>query len=313
MTVEAGRSGDPARDPDPGRGAARPARGGASGREAADGRRRGATGRRPRSRPTASATPRARSSCRWRRCSRDTPRTFSKADLSRGPARTDCAAGAALRRQRLVARHAARRRARRREITAAGDGRHGEARRGPGRGGEGRQAAGRASSFDYRGPDAAIAINRLLADGAAVSIDTGARRRTADRTGRRHRRSARLARQSRRRSRIRHRPESPARRRRWRSRRRGSGCTTPGAAATWTKAGRAGCWSSTGSAPRRCTTPTSGPAGSRDKYDVIILPDQSRSSILERHAAGTTRPEYRGGIGDEGVAALKSSSTRAAR
>jgi hypothetical protein len=29
-----------------------------------------------------------------------------------------------------------------------------------------------------------------------------------------------------------------------------------------------------------------------DKYDVIILPDQSLSSILEGNAASTTRPEY---------------------
>ena len=46
--------------------------------------------------------------------------------------------------------------------------------------------------------------------------------------------------------------------------------------------------------------------GLSDKYDVIILPDQSLNSILEGNTAGTTRPEYRGGIGDEGVAALKS-------
>ena len=35
------------------------------------------------------------------------------------------------------------------------------------------EGSGTRFSFDYRGPDAAIAINRLLADGAAVSIDTG--------------------------------------------------------------------------------------------------------------------------------------------
>ena len=46
--------------------------------------------------------------------------------------------------------------------------------------------------------------------------------------------------------------------------------------------------------------------GLSDKYDAIILPDQSLNSILEGNTASTTRPEYRGGIGDEGVAALKS-------
>jgi hypothetical protein len=43
----------------------------------------------------------------------------------------------------------------------------------------------------------------------------------------------------------------------------------------------------------------------RQKYDVVILPDQPLRSILDGNAAPTTRPEYRGGIGDEGVAALR--------
>lgn len=43
----------------------------------------------------------------------------------------------------------------------------------------------------------------------------------------------------------------------------------------------------------------------RAKYDAIILPDQNIRSILDGNTATTTRPEYRGGIGDEGVAALK--------
>ena len=89
------------------------------------------------------------------------------------------------------------------------------------------------------------------------------------------------------------------------SRRRGSPCTTPGTAATWTKAGRAGCWSSTASARRGCTTPRSRPASCATKYDAIILPDQNTRSILDGNTATTTRPEYRGGIGEEGVAALK--------
>ena len=122
-------------------------------------------------------------------------------DLSRSPARTECAAGAALRRQRVVARHADGRRARGREITAAGDGRHGEARRGPGRCGEGRRQRDtllvRLSRSGCRDRHQPAARRRC------GSIDRHwARRWTADRTGRRHRRSARLARKSRRRSRI---------------------------------------------------------------------------------------------------------------
>ena len=53
--------------------------------------------------------------------------------------------------------------------------------------------------------------------------------------------------------------------------------------------------------------------GLSEKYNAIILPDQSLSSILDGNTASTTRPEYRGGIGDEGVAALTASSTTAAR
>jgi Zinc carboxypeptidase len=43
----------------------------------------------------------------------------------------------------------------------------------------------------------------------------------------------------------------------------------------------------------------------RDKYDAIIIPDQSVRGIVDGNTANTTRPEYRGGIGDDGVAALR--------
>jgi len=43
----------------------------------------------------------------------------------------------------------------------------------------------------------------------------------------------------------------------------------------------------------------------RDKYDAIILPDQAARSIVEGATGQNIRPEYRGGIGDEGVAALR--------
>jgi hypothetical protein len=43
----------------------------------------------------------------------------------------------------------------------------------------------------------------------------------------------------------------------------------------------------------------------REKYDAIILPDQNIRAILDGNAATTTRPEYRGGIGDQGVESLK--------
>ena len=143
------------------------------------------------------------------------------------------------------------------------------------------EGSGTRFSFDYRGPDAAIAINRLLADGAAVSIDTGARRRTADRTGRRHRRSARLARTSRRRSRIH--PQVGRRR---------------PAAALAIKAPRIGMYDTwTGGnmdegwtrwvleqyefRSTRLHNADVRAGGLREKFDAIILPDQSLNSILE--------------------------------
>lgn len=43
----------------------------------------------------------------------------------------------------------------------------------------------------------------------------------------------------------------------------------------------------------------------REKHDVILLADQQPQSILEGNSFRTVRPEYRGGIGAEGVQALR--------
>ena len=43
----------------------------------------------------------------------------------------------------------------------------------------------------------------------------------------------------------------------------------------------------------------------RDKFDVIVLADQQPRSIVNGNTGDSVRPEYRGGIGDEGVSALK--------
>ncbi len=43
----------------------------------------------------------------------------------------------------------------------------------------------------------------------------------------------------------------------------------------------------------------------RDKFDVILLPDQQALSILNGNSSRFVRPEYRGGIGDEGLEALR--------
>jgi len=43
----------------------------------------------------------------------------------------------------------------------------------------------------------------------------------------------------------------------------------------------------------------------RVKYDTIIIPDQPRAAILNGYRAGTMPPEYTGGLGAEGVKALR--------
>jgi len=43
----------------------------------------------------------------------------------------------------------------------------------------------------------------------------------------------------------------------------------------------------------------------RDRFDVILFADQQPAGILSGSDSPTTRPEYRGGIGEDGVAELK--------
>jgi hypothetical protein len=43
----------------------------------------------------------------------------------------------------------------------------------------------------------------------------------------------------------------------------------------------------------------------RDKFDVIVLPDQAPQSLLTGNSARSVRPEYRGGIGEDGLEALR--------
>jgi len=43
----------------------------------------------------------------------------------------------------------------------------------------------------------------------------------------------------------------------------------------------------------------------RERFDVVVLADQQAQSILEGNVGASVRPEYRGGIGTEGLAALR--------
>ena len=43
----------------------------------------------------------------------------------------------------------------------------------------------------------------------------------------------------------------------------------------------------------------------KQRFDTIVIPDQQRQQIVQGHRAGTMPPEYCGGLGDKGAAALK--------
>ena len=46
-------------------------------------------------------------------------------------------------------------------------------------------------------------------------------------------------------------------------------------------------------------------SGSIRRFDTIIIPDQPRAAILNGHRKGAMPDEYTGGLGEEGVRALR--------
>jgi hypothetical protein len=159
-------------------------------------------------------------------------------------------------------------------------------------------AGGPLYAFDYRGPDAAKAINRLLKDGARVSIKgdrvwvATAQKKSLDAV------AADLGFQI------------------------GAADGAPPSGALNVRAPRIGMYSpwtggnmdegwtrwvleqyDFGQTTLHNADVRAGKL--RDKFDAIILPDQAPRAIVEGASGQNIRPEYRGGIGDEGVAALK--------
>jgi hypothetical protein len=161
--------------------------------------------------------------------------------------------------------------------------------------------------FDYRGPDAAKAINRLLKDGARVAIDT-----TPDPAGGRASRvwvlsaprksldavAAELGIQVK------------------------AADGAPPAGALAVKAPRIGMYSPwTGGNMDEgwtrwvleqydfnLTTLHNADVAAgklREKFDVVIFPDQAPRSIVDGATGQNVRPEYRGGIGEDGITALR--------
>jgi hypothetical protein len=152
--------------------------------------------------------------------------------------------------------------------------------------------------FDYRGPDAAKAINRLLKDGARVALDgtrvwvQSASRKTLESV------AADLGLQIR------------------------SETTAASTGTLAVKAPRIAMYSpwTGGNMDEGWTRWVLEQYGFnlttlhnadiragklRDKYDVVIFPDQNPRAIVTGATAANVRPEYRGGIGDEGVAAVR--------
>jgi hypothetical protein len=157
--------------------------------------------------------------------------------------------------------------------------------------------------FDYRGPDAAKAINRLLKDGAKVTLDAADAK------------SARVWVSNVSRKQIETIATSMAL-----QVKTADGATPQGALPV--RAPRIGMYQpwAGGNMDEGWTrwvleqydfasTPLHNDeirAGKlREKYDAIILADQNPRTTLEGSSGATIRPEYRGGIGDDGVAALR--------
>jgi hypothetical protein len=166
-------------------------------------------------------------------------------------------------------------------------------------------------AFDYRGPDAALAINRLLKNGASVSIDTG--RSGPDQVGR---------------VTITNAPRpvidslaadfgltikaESANARSTVASGQGMAIKAPriGMYDTWNGGNMDEGWTRWvlehyGFQSTRLHNADVKAGKLREKYDAIILPDQNVRSIVEGNTATSTRPEYRGGIGDDGVEALR--------
>jgi hypothetical protein len=173
-------------------------------------------------------------------------------------------------------------------------------------------AGGQAFVFDYRGPDAAKAINRLLKDGGRVALENAADHADGSNA---MTRSARVWVLNGQRKSV----EAVASEIGLQVK-MADGPVPAGALAV--KAPRIGMYSPwTGGNMDEGWTRwvleqydfastalhnTDVRAGKlRDKYDVIILPDQGTRAIVDGSTGQNVRPEYRGGIGDEGVSALR--------
>jgi hypothetical protein len=164
--------------------------------------------------------------------------------------------------------------------------------------------AGTQFTFDYRGADAALAINRLLKDGAAASLVAAGRGQTVVVTGASRKRMEALASELGLAVRASNAPRT--------------GAKTGGVALKAPRVGLYQPWTASMDegwtrwvleqwefAPKTLHNADIKAGKLRQQFDAIVLADQQPRSILEGNSARSVRPEYRGGLGDEGLEALK--------
>jgi hypothetical protein len=159
---------------------------------------------------------------------------------------------------------------------------------------------GTAYTFDYKGPDSAIAINRLLKEGARLSF--GPAPGTVQVTGVPRKRLETIAAAS---GIVMHAVDAP----------KGQLAGTPiraprvGLYQSWTASMDEG-WTrwvleQYEFAPKTLHNDDIRAGKLHDRFDVIVLADQQPRDILEGNTSPNARKEYQGGIGQDGLAALK--------
>ncbi len=164
--------------------------------------------------------------------------------------------------------------------------------------------AGPRFTFDYKGADTALAINRLLKDGAKVAFERTSVAHSVVVTGATRKRMESLATELG----LAVKADAPKN-------------APAGPAALSIKAPRVGLYQSWTAnmdegwtrwvleqwefAPKTLHNADMKAGKLRQQYDVIVLADQQPRDILNGNESSATRPEYRGGIGEEGLQALK--------
>ncbi len=159
-------------------------------------------------------------------------------------------------------------------------------------------------TFDYKGADAALAINRLLKDGATVSLVTAGRGQSVEVGGASRKRMEALASELGLAVRASSAPTTGAKAAGLALRAPRVGLYQPWTANMdegWTR------WvlEQWEFAPEALHNAEIKAGKLRPRFDAIVLADQQPRSILEGNASRGVRPEYRGGLGDEGIEALK--------